>query len=49
MRRYDIRREGGRRSCSYADHLYRKAQFKHVLAVMARLAEGEAGGEPPRP
>ena len=38
---YDVRQEGSRRSCSCADHLYRKAQCKHILAVMARVAERE--------
>ena len=33
---YDVRQDGSRWSCSCADHLYRKAHCKHILAVMAR-------------
>ena len=39
---YDVRQKGSRWSCSCADHLYRKAQCKHILAVMAQVAEREA-------
>ncbi len=39
---YDVRQKGRRWSCSCADHLYRKAQCKHILAVMAQVAEREA-------
>ena len=50
-RRYNVRREGSRRSCNCADHLYRKAQCKHMLAVMAQVAEREASalGDVPEP
>ena len=48
---YDVRQEGSRWSCSCADHLYRKAQCKHILAVMAQVAEKEAAalGSAPEP
>ena len=39
---YDVRQKGSRWSCSCADHLYRKAQCRHILAVMAQVAEREA-------
>ena len=39
---YDVRQDGSRRFCRCADHLYRKAQCKHMLAVMAQVAEREA-------
>ncbi len=38
----DARQEGSRWSCSCADHLHRKAQCRHMLAVMAQVAEREA-------
>ena len=37
-----IRQEGSRRPHICADHLYRKAQCKHILAVTAQAAEREA-------
>ncbi len=48
----DVRQKGSRWSCSCADHLHRKAQCKHILAVMAKVAEREMavlGGFPTRP